>query len=206
MKRLYLFSALLLLSGTATSGEAPFTVQELTSLNQIAQTLESQCATQAVAKLRDEAAQQNNGSAPAWVTKLTSGGYCQCLRSDFVSTATPALMRSGTEADGAALVAKVANNCAAKTFKSTFPEICASWLPSLAVNANRELSKPMIDSYCTCAQASVDRITGDTLAETLRQSILDYKAVQKVVPPGFSPRPLSIVGPMQACATTKIEK
>jgi hypothetical protein len=60
----------------------------------------------------------------------------------------------------------------------------------------------LTDAVCACAQPRIDAITGETLGETLRQSIADYKDYQKnpAAPAASADRPLSIVTAIRSCA------
>ena len=200
----YWIAAVLILSPfvvpAAVAAEPPLTAAEKTSLEQAMVSVEQQCQS-AVERLNGEAAKNNGGSTPAWVSKLTSGSYCTCVHTAFVAQAPPELIRHGTQADAAKLLSAVGSTCAADNFKALFPEICRSWAqPLIAHETASALTESDMQSYCACAQPSADRITGDTLAATLVQTLADYKNVQNGQPPDPANRPLSIVGPMNACA------
>ncbi len=144
---------------------------ELAQVNAVADGLVQQCKTQVLPALKDHVANSSSSAPPGWVAKLTPESYCTCLGTRVRSALTPEALRTGTQADGEALVKKAANACAVENFKTAFPQICRSWSEQPAAAAQSQA--------CACVQTRVDQVTGDTLAETVKETVADYVRWQR---------------------------
>jgi hypothetical protein len=133
---------------TIAASSAGLTPAETAQVKATADGMEQQCKIQAIAQLKEQAAKANNPAAPTWVARLTTGDYCTCIGQRVRAGTTPALLRSGTAADGQALVKNAANACAVDNFKATFPEICRSWSEGQAGPSS------LMSSYIACFKES----------------------------------------------------
>jgi len=170
---------------------ADLTPAETAQVNSMADSVEQQCKTQVVTQLKDRAAKANDSATPSWVAKLTSGDYCTCIGHRIRAGLTPAQVRKGTQADGEALVKNSANACAVDHFKATFPDICRSWSEGAPTTQQAQA--------CTCVQKRVDQITGDTLAETVKQTVGDYVRWQHHRDAPLEAGPSSLMSSYLAC-------
>ena len=177
---------------TASHADPPagLTAREAAQVKAMADGAEQQCTAQATAQLTQQAAKAD-GATPSWVSHLTSGNYCKCLGQRIQAGSTPALVRTGTQADGQALVKNSANACAVDSLKATFPEVCRSWSQTLPTEQQTRA--------CGCVQARVDQVTADTLAETVKQTVGDYVRWQKHPTDPFNAGPASLLGTFRTC-------
>lgn len=188
-----------ILLSTAVAAAAPdkLTAAETAQVDNLAQNVEQQCKTQAVAELKKKAAESHE---PAMTDKLTSGDYCGCIGRNIRARATPALVRRGTAADGQKMIQQSASDCAADNFKATFPATCHSWASALPGGAIPSAATPeKMDQACACVQKRVDQITGETLAETTRQSVADYERYRRNPDQPQQWGPMSIMGSYMGC-------
>lgn len=191
-------ASVLLSTSVAAAALERFTPAEAAQVDNLAQNVEQQCKTQAIAELKQKAAESND--PPTLMDKLTSGDYCGCIGRNIRARATPALVRRGTEADGQKMVQQSASDCAAQNFKAGFPAICHSWATALPDRANLSVANPeKMDQACACVQKRVDQITGDTLAETTRQTIGDYERYRRNPEEPQQWSPMSVMGSYMTC-------
>jgi hypothetical protein len=142
------------------------TPAELAQVNAVADGLVQQCKNAVLPALKDHVANSSSSAPPSWVANLTSESYCTCIGTRVRSELTPAALRTGSQADGEALIKKAANACAVENFKSAFPEVCRSWSEQPAAAAQSQA--------CACVQKRVDQVNSDTLAETVKETVADY--------------------------------
>jgi hypothetical protein len=169
---------------------AGLTAREAAQVKAMADGAEQQCTVQAAAQLTQQAAMAESAT-PNWVSHLTAGNYCKCLGRRIQAGSTPALVRTGTQADGQALVKNSANGCAVEGLKATFPEVCRAWSKTLPTEQQTQA--------CRCVQARVDQVTADTLAETVKQTVGDYVRWQKNPADPFDAGPASLLGTFRTC-------
>lgn len=169
----------------------------------MAMSVERLCSTQVVTKLKEQAVKLKDGTIPEWVSKLTSGNYCSCIAQRIRTTATPAMIRRGTEADGSQFIQNAANECAVENFKATFPEVCLAWTNDLPQNVQASgITAEQKEQACQCVQRRVDKVTGGTLSVTTRNSIADYIQWQKNPRESVQGREFSILGDVMSCYRT----
>jgi hypothetical protein len=189
---------LMLLLGTCHSppgAAAPpneLTPAEVAQVNTVVDGLVQQCKSEVLPALKDHAANSGNSAAPGWVAKLTPESYCTCIGTRVRSEFTPAALRTGTQADGEALIKRAANTCAVENFKTSFPEVCRSWSEQPGTAAQSQA--------CACVQKRVDQVTSDTLAETVKETVTDYLRWQRDHSLPLQAGPFSLMSTYIQCA------
>lgn len=198
----FLLVATVSLSGIASYAQSAskFTANEQAQVNGMAASVERLCTTQVTAKLKEEAARLKDGTLPAWVARLTSGNYCNCIAQRIRTTVTPEMIRHGTEADGQKIIKDAANECAVANFRATFPEVCRSWTDDLPPSVKASgITPQQKEVACECVQRRVNKVTGETLAITTQDSIADYMQWQRNPRETTRGREYSIVGDIMSC-------
>lgn len=178
----------------ATSAAPPdkLTPAEAAQVNAMVNSTEQQCNAQATALRKEDPTPMGNPAVPGWAAWLSSGGYCACIGKRIRAGLTATAIRTGTESDGEALVKNSANMCAVDGFKAVFPDMCRSW--------SRGLPAAEQSQVCACVQNRVDQITGDNLAETVKETAADYIRWQRNRDEPLQAGSLSLIGPFIRCA------
>jgi len=172
--------------------EPPLTAAEHSQVDQLATSTQTQCETE-LSKIPVDP------KTPESLRGLMAFGqspqYCACIGDVFRKEVTPALVRHGTAQQGADFMRAAANRCAVAQFKASWPPLCGAMANTLSGTNTRAI----VDEACSCIQPTVDAITPETLAETVRQSVADYQDYQRNPNVSGPERPLSFVRPLKAC-------
>jgi hypothetical protein len=179
--------------------EPPLSPAERQQVEQLATTVESQCAT-ALSKIPDVAnvPEALRGLAPSG----RDTGYCACIAAGVREGMTPALIRHGTPQQDQEFLHTTASQCAVARFKQDWPRVCHA-MAGVGAQAGQQ---GKVDAACACTQPRVDALTADNLAETTRQTVEDYTdyAHGGDLHPGN--RPLSLLTPLKACLANPASK
>lgn len=181
----------------ATAKDQVLTDTERRQVDQLTDTVQQQCRA-AISKLSLPRNPPPEFGLQEFI-RASDQGYCDCLGERFRSSVTPALIRNGTKQSGEDLIRSVANSCAVDRFKSAWPAACLKFAHfGASLSPDKELSESKAQEICDCVQPTVDTITADNMAETLRQTVEDYGDFQHD-PSAAMSRPASLARSIQGC-------
>ena len=165
---------------TAIAIAQGLTQEESTQVEKLVSNVVGICQAQALPQIKANAVAATSAGVPEWVNHVPSGDYCTCVGTRVRAGSTPEMERQGSEDDGQKLIRDSANFCAAKSFQESFPQICSAMLyePSTSVPSG-PISVDQQKAACSCIQARVNQISGDTLTPTIRDTVQDYVRWQR---------------------------
>lgn len=190
-----ILSLSILLSLGAFAAE-PFTAAELAQVQAIQITLENSCREQL--KQKTQALPEDAPAVARWISRLAvSDDYCACTSSRFSENLTPAMLRHGTEEQGAALVKRSGTECVVPKLKSSFKEFCLDMISEIPGSAVfTEIAKA---DFCRCLQSDIDLISTESFETFVSNTIQDYRTYQQTQQVPIAARGTSLVSSMQHC-------